>query len=208
MHRLAAALVALFVVSVCTPAQGQIYRYTKKDGTVGYTDKLSELPRDRRAHYNRLARQRKEAEQRQRRVLGKEEMARRAAERERREVQAANLAAAERARRLKSIDDRLEGYRKRNAAGAAKKTEWQKKMKKARGDLKQLYRAYRDAEKKFAAIGVRASYTLLPGQAKERDEARAKMKALIPQIDAAIHQVEVALPEAARRAGVPPGWLR
>ena len=201
-------MVALFVVSVCAPAQGQIYRFTKKDGSVSFTDKLSELPKARRTHYNRLARQQKEAEQRIRRSLGKDEMARRKVESERREIESSNLAAAERTRRLQSIESRLEGYRKRNKATAAKKVEWQKKMKKGRGELAQLYRAFRDVEKKYNSIGVRASFTLLPGQAQERVDAKKKMQELIPKIDAAIRKVQVELPEAARRAGVPPGWLR
>ena len=34
-------------------AEAEIYKYTKKDGSVVYTDKLSQLPRERRAYYLR-----------------------------------------------------------------------------------------------------------------------------------------------------------
>ena len=40
------------------------------------------------------------------------------------------------------------------------------------------------------------------------DDALALMKRLEPQIDATINEINVKIPQEARRAGIPPGWLR
>ena len=79
-HRMLLGLAAAgLVLGLGADARAQIYKYTQGDGTIVYTDKLSDLPESKRAEYNR-----REAEAEQRRealvnMLGKEEVERREA---------------------------------------------------------------------------------------------------------------------------------
>jgi chromosome segregation ATPase len=198
----------LVVTAVHGPAQAQIFKYTKADGTTGYTDKLSDLPKDRRAYYNELLRKREQERQALESRVGRDELLRREAEAERLRVEQARMDEAERSRQLAAISARLAEYKAREAARAADEKDWRDRVKAAKARLSRLLADFRAAESAYQAIAIQPMHTLLPGQGQKRDEALAAMKALEPQIDAAVEEVEVKIPTEARRAGVPPGWLR
>ena len=202
----AAVLGALALVA--SPAEAQVYKYETAEGTVVYTDKLSDLPNERRAHYNRLEEERARQRQELERAIGKEELERREAEAKRQELQRQQLDAEERARRMAAIDQVLEGIRERNKKREASKSAWQTRHKKAKEEVDRLLASFREAQKKWQNLATKADFALLPGQAKERDQARADMKKYEIELDKAIHELEVVLPEDARKAGIPPGWLR
>lgn len=201
-------LLATALALVSTAAQAEIYKYKRADGTVTYTDRLSDLPEERRVHYNRLQRERDEAMRSAEQRLGKEEVARRLAERERKELGRKKLASDEYARRKQAIDARLAAYRESSSARDKSRTVWQKRAREARSRLVTQLKQFRAAEKTYQQIAVRAGFTLLPGQAEQRDKAKRDMIALERKIDATLHEVQVVIPTAARKAGIPPGWIR
>jgi hypothetical protein len=88
------------------------------------------------------------------------------------------------------------------------KATWQGRIRTARQKLSKALEQFKQAETSFNEIGGRASFTLLPGQAEQRDQAEATMKRLEPVIDGLIQEIEVKIPAEARKAGIPPGWLR
>lgn len=201
-------LVSLLVLSASGSAGAQIYKYRKPDGTVAYTDRLSDLPKERRAYYDKL----RTEEEKKRRALesriGREELERREAERARKVLVARQMAAAERQRRLRVLDAQLAVLRNRRKAREDAREEWAGRMKRARKRQGELLEAFRKTQKAYDAIAIKPSFTLLPGEGDEMQRLRARLEELEKQLDAAIHQVNVVIPTEARKAGVPPGWLR
>lgn len=87
---------------------------------------------------------------------------------------------------------------------------WQERMRSARQRLSDLEQRYRDLDQKRTELlgswGGAAS-----GRLAEREQAaqiEGEMKRLQKEIDDARDQVENVIPDEARKAGVPPGWLR
>lgn len=210
-HFLSVGLLALsaavFLPAGAASAQ-DIFKYTKADGTVSYTDSLAELPEERRAYYNRQIQEREAEHARQEAALGKDELARREAEAERERIIREAEDAANRAERLAAVEARLKEITQRNMEQDKLRAQWQARMLGARQKLNKLLEAFRQADTTYQELATRASFTLLPGQAEQRDEALALMKRLEPQIDATINEINVKIPAEARRAGIPPGWLR
>lgn len=190
------------------PAGAQIYKYTKGDGTVVYTDSLAELPPERRAHYNRLEREAEQRRKAQENMLGKEEVERREAEAERKRLQQAQMAEAERQRRLASIEATLKRIRERRAEKAGRKAAWQKRMKEAKAKLQEKLEEFRKTQEEYKGLATKADFALFPGQGKKKEELRKKVARLEQEVDALIREVYVVIPEDARKAGVPPGWIR
>ncbi|HEX9022028.1 MAG TPA: hypothetical protein VF903_12290 [Nitrospirota bacterium] len=95
-----------------------------------------------------------------------------------------------------------------NQAGL--KSEWQQRMRSAKERLSALEQRYRELDQKrnelLGSWGGAAS-----GRLAEREQAaqiEEEMKRVKSQIDDARNQVENVIPDEARKAGVPPGWLR
>lgn len=210
LHRrlLGAGLVSLVFVSLSMPAQAEVYKYKKSDGTVVYTDKLSDLPKARRAYYNKRRAEREKQRRELERRLGKEEVERREAERKRKALVDQQLAESERQRRLRAIDAQLLEIRKRRKARADTKAEWTDRMKAARKRQRTLLEEFRKTQKAYQTLAIKPSFTLFPGQAKEKQRLLARLTQLEKELDAAIHEVSVVIPTEARKAGVPPGWVR
>jgi hypothetical protein len=199
-------LVALLVGA--SPAAAQVYKYRKKDGTVVFTDKLSDLPKERRAYYNRKKAKAKEKRRRARERMTPEE--RRAAdlEAQRKKILAQELAARERRRRLEAIDAALAEYREKRSRKRQREAFWREKKAKAEARLEAALAEYREARKEWEALATRVGFSLLPGQRARKLELQEKLPKLEAAVDAANTYLTETLPEEARRAGVPPGWLR
>jgi chromosome segregation ATPase len=204
--------VALAVVLAVLPAGSavaqDIFRWVKPDGSVTFTDSLAALPEPVRQDYNRKIAAREAQRAELERSLGKEERARREAEAERTRVANEAMEAAERATRLSAIDERLKAFAEADKKRQNEKKQWIERVRTARAKVQKLYQDFHAAEATWNDLGTRASFTLLPGQAEELAKAKETMDALVPQLDAAIKELEVTIPEEARRAGIPPGWLR
>jgi len=93
---------------------------------------------------------------------------------------------------------------------ADRKAEWQLRMKVAKQKLADAERRYRELEEKRNTLlqgwGGPASGHL-EGRA-EADRIDQQMKQVQKEIDDAHNYIEVVLPDEARKAGVPPGWMR
>ncbi len=95
-------------------------------------------------------------------------------------------------------------------AEAPAKAEWQQRIKDWKMRLADAEKHYRDLEQErndlFRAWG---SPALAPIKNRQRaEEIDQEMKTVQQEIDESKNMLEVAIPEEARKSGVPPGWLR
>lgn len=92
----------------------------------------------------------------------------------------------------------------------AGKAEWQERMRAAKQRLVNAEKRYNDLDKeRTGLLGVMGSAAMAPIANRVRAEELAEeMKDVRNEIDDARNTLEVVLPEEARKAGVPPGWLR
>lgn len=189
-------------------ASAHIFRYTKPDGTVAYTDKLSDLPKERRAYYNRLLAELEKKNEEAEREAERDQAEIRKAEAERQRLERARIAARKRRERLAALDATIEALRERNRARQRAKEQWTKRLESTRRELDRKLKAYRTTKRDWQALAIQAEYALFPGQVKKKQELREKMLKLQREVDALVHELNVEIPEEARKAGVPPGWLR
>jgi hypothetical protein len=189
-------------------ASAQIYKYQKKDGTIVYTDSLAQLPEDRRAYYNRLEQQREQKRQEQMRNLGKEEYERQENERKLKELEQQQLDEAERQRRAAEINAVLDQIRERHKERSASQSTWQTKASEAKKRVETLLAEFNTTQESYHNLAMKPQFTLLPGQYEEMTKLKEKLDQLEKDLDAAIEYQEFGLPEEARKAGIPPGWIR
>lgn len=210
-----AAAVVAFVGALFTPfagptaqAQGEIYKYTKKDGTVVYTDKLSELPSKVRRAY--AARKAKEERERARleASIGKRELARREEEEKRERELRRLVAQADAVRRQQELQAFLRQVKKRRAKIDARKAAWQKRVAEARAKVKALFEKFKKTQEDYRNLAVRADWALFPGQNVEKEKLREDLVKIEEELDAALEELNVRIPADAKKAGIPPGWIR
>jgi hypothetical protein len=96
------------------------------------------------------------------------------------------------------------------AADASAKAAWQQRMRDARQRLASAENRYQQLAQRrdelLRSWGGPASGRLA-GRA-EADRVEQEMKDVQTQIDEAQKDIDVVIPENARKAGIPPGWLR
>ncbi len=93
---------------------------------------------------------------------------------------------------------------------ADRKEEWQERMKAAKQKLANAEQRYTELEQKRDQL-LRSWGGPASGHLEGREEADRidqEMKQVQQEINDARNQIEVVIPDEARRAGVPPGWLR
>jgi hypothetical protein len=102
------------------------------------------------------------------------------------------------------------GHPESQGGEEAGKAEWQRRMKDARQRLA-------DAERRYWALDQKRREALEKGGGPasgrreglvEAERIEQEMRRAQREIDDARNRIEVVLPEEARKAGVPPGWLR
>ena len=173
-----------------------------------YTDKLSQLPRERRAYYLRQQKAQEEERRKLEARIGKAEMQRRELEKKRKALEASQTQAAELAKRRQELTAQINAMDKARSAKLADKATWKKRMKEARAERDALLLAFQKKQKEYNELAIKPAFTLLPGEAKKKEAARKELQRLESELDAAIMDVQVNLPNQARKARVPPGWLR
>lgn len=185
-----------------------VYKFARPDGVVVYTDRLVELPPEVRRRYAEEERARQARYDAWVREVGKNEAERRALEQERKalaEQRALDQAAAQRLRRLNQTLSRLKDKRRQQAQ---RREMWQARVRKLRRSLAEALAAHQKARKEFERIAIQPQHTRLPGQTQKMLKAQADMARHAKTMDRLTRTLTEALPEEARRAGVPPGWLR
>ena len=95
-------------------------------------------------------------------------------------------------------------------ADAAGKAVWQQRMRGARQRLEAAEKRYQELDQRrnelLQSWGGPASGRL--DTRTEADSVEQEMRGVQREIDAARNDLDVVIPEEARKAGVPPGWLR
>ncbi len=202
-----AALAASFV-AVSAPTHAEIYKYRKKDGTVVYTDKLSDLPRSVRAKYAARERKKRQEQERLEASVGKAEARRRAADKERKAALERQMAQAAADQRRKALLEMIKRIDEKRGKEAKTREKWQQRVIKAQSEVDRLYAEFRNTREAYDKLAVRADFTLFPGQNQEKAKLRKKLDKLEKELDAALDELNVKIPNEARKAGVPPGWIR
>lgn len=90
------------------------------------------------------------------------------------------------------------------------KAEWQQRLRDWKNRLANAEKRYQDLDQERTELLGRwgsAAYAPIEDRLKAQ-QIEQKMKDLQREIDNARDMVEVTIPEEARKAGVPPGWLR
>ena len=196
------------VVGGTFAAHAEIYKYTLPDGTTIYTDKLSDLPKDVRAKYARRAAEKAKRRARLEASVGKREAARREAEEKRKAQLERQIAEAQALQRQQEIRALIKRIDKSAAKEAEKKAKWQKRVIEARSRVKGLFEEFKKTREAYDTLAVRADFTLFPGQNQKKGELRKKLEKLEKELDEALKELNEKIPDEARKAGIPPGWLR
>lgn len=92
----------------------------------------------------------------------------------------------------------------------AKKAHWQQRMKYARQQLADAEQRYRQLEQQHKEA-LESAGSPATGRRQGRVDAERIEREMVraqQEIDDARNRIEVGLPDEARKAGVPPGWLR
>jgi hypothetical protein len=91
-----------------------------------------------------------------------------------------------------------------------KKAEWQLRIKDAKHRLAEAEQRYRELDqKRMDALGKWGGPASGHREgAVEAQQIEAEMQTVQKEIDNARHDIDVVIPEEARKAGVPPSWLR
>ena len=90
------------------------------------------------------------------------------------------------------------------------KAYWQNRMREAKQNVTQLEGRYRDLDRRRTEL-LGSWGGVAGGHLEGREEAariEQEMKQVQQEIDNVRNQIEVVIPDEARKAGVPPGWLR
>lgn len=202
-------LLAAFALScLASNADAQVYKFKKKDGSIVYTDSLAQLPADRRAYYNNLEREREERLRKIEKARGTQDVEAERMKAERERILQAKIAEEERQRRIEKIDAELKRIKERRGAQNETEMYWRNRVKTARARLAEALGAFDKAQQEYNAIAIKGGFGLLPGQQKQMDDAKKKMDGLEQEIDALNQELTVTIPEEARKASAPPGWLR
>jgi chromosome segregation ATPase len=203
-----AAILALGITLAGWPlvGRGQVYKYVKKDGTIVYTDRLSALPKERRRHYNRLEAERARQAERVKSEVASDEAARKAAEAERSRLRAE--ADARNEARLRALDAEIQRLRKKNEARDRVKAQWTQRYRQTKAELQETLAAFERTQQQYQELAIKAEFALFPGQKEEKFKLLDQLKALEARVDRLNHELTVAIPEQARKAGIPPGWVR
>jgi len=96
------------------------------------------------------------------------------------------------------------------AANAVVKGEWQQRMRAAKQRLADLEKRYQELDQRRNEL-LRSWGADAFGRRTERIEAEKieqQMKDVQREIDQARHDIDVVIPDEARKGGIPPGWLR
>ena len=207
--------VAALAVSCVASAHAQrLYQWTDPAGQVHSTDDLNEVPQPWRGSYER-----QEAEQAARAAQqGPGETTPGGGSKTVREVAPGKIEtvitpapAAEKPVEESSDTggkDYLQQYRDREKAKAASRAEWEQKTRDARKELSNLKKKKAELRILRRAANQRYLATATQNAKMERDKLREEHEA----VKAAIAKQEAYLAEGiyeeARKAGVPPGWIR
>jgi hypothetical protein len=93
-----------------------------------------------------------------------------------------------------------------------KKAEWQQRLIDAKRRLAEAEDRYRGIEERKRTLETRwgSSGAALPPQSVLDETAKLEVDLVNARkdVERARNEVEVVIPDAARKAGIPPGWLR
>lgn len=184
-------------------ATAQIYKYKKPDGTVVFTDALSELPPERRAYYNRKISEQKAREEQLEKGLSPSEKRAREREAQRAHLKAEKQSAELQKQRRAAINAALREIEREEQAEAQKQAYWLERFQQAETQLAEAVNTYQNAYEEWSAIAIKAQFALFPGQAQKRADLEAQLPRLVQAVDEANTYLTQTLPEAARKAGMP-----
>lgn len=182
-------------------ARAESYKYTDKNGVVHFTDDPYALPEPQRSKVlRRLEQERAEQEKRRQQGLEKPPQVRE-------KLPVGHIGANPKGGKGRA-DPPKTGRTTTDPTSASQREQWKTKMANARKRVNSLreecdkLRTTRNDNKRKSLIFA------TPGARAEANKAADSLTTCEQHLKEAKHKLEVDLPEEARRAGVPPGWLR
>lgn len=177
-------MIAILSLSARTSAQGNderkgyLYQWTDEKGVVHITDQLGEVPEQYRAKTRKMEETRK----------------------------------SEAGPESKTQRDTGALFTPQSAEGTdeAQKAVWQNRIREWKTRLENAERHYRELDQQRTELLMSwggPAYGPLENKIKA-EQIERQMKETQKQIDEARNMLDVVIPEEARKAGVPPGWLR
>lgn len=198
----AAALVLLLPAT----SWSEVYKWVDKNGTTHFTDDPDQLPEPMRSRA--LEKLRKKMEKKQ------EEKQRRRDELPRETLPSSperdTLPSAHRRENTGSSSRparRPSSGTKGTRTKLSKKL-WTQRVEQARQRVENLEAQCDKLQSEKNSSGRNALIYARPGDRKKAAESRTALEQCREKLEKARHYLKVDLPEKARRAGVPPGWLR
>ncbi len=93
---------------------------------------------------------------------------------------------------------------------ASKKAEWQQRLRDWKGRLAEAEKRYADLEQERNELLRRWGTPAYapPGDRIKAQQIEQEMEQVKKEIDEARNMIDVVIPDEARKAGIPPGWLR
>lgn len=184
---------AALVILPHSPGRAEVYRYVDKKGTVHYTDDPDQLPEPQRSKVLRELEEKIKKEQERRRKLREQGLE----DPEERLPPAPEPAPS-------GPHPATERLKQRKASKKA----WEARADKARELVATLekkceeLKTERDINNRDRLTGAR------PGAGQRYQKALAAYQKCQKALETARNYLETELPEEARKAGVPPGWIR
>jgi len=184
---------AALIILPPSPGRAEVYKYVDKKGTTHYTDDPDQLPEPQRSKVLQELEEKIKKEQERRRKLKEQGI----------EVPRERLPPAPR-----PVPSGPHPSAKRLESRKASKAAWEAKAEKARERVLKLEKkcaeleTARDQSNRDRLTGAR------PGAGQRYHKALAVHRQCQRELENARKYLEVTLPEQARKAGVPPGWIR
>ena len=188
-------------------ADAQVYKYTRDDGVVVFTDKLSDLPPERRAYYSKKAKAAEDQRRRERARKAPEQLRREALEAQRAQLARKKLNKEAEQHRRREFEDMLREIRKEKEKQEQANQFWREKKSEAEQALADALSRYNEALKEWESLAIKASFSLFPGQRVRLNKLQQALPQLAAAVEAANTYLTETLPAEARRAGIPPGVL-
>jgi DNA repair exonuclease SbcCD ATPase subunit len=180
-----ALLITVFSVSARTRAEegnnerkSYLYEWTDDSGAVHITDKLGNVPEQYRAQARKIEESRK-----------------------------GEAGGDQQTQRVTGGPSGPEGEEETEES---RKAEWQDRIREWKTRLAQAEKRYRELDQQRTELLMSwggPAYGPIENKVKA-EQIEQQMKEIQKQIDEARNMLDVVIPEEARKAGVPPGWLR
>jgi len=197
----------LLVGALLAPAgtRAESYKWVDEDGVVHFTDNPYDLPEPQRSKVLRELEKEREAQKEKR---SSEHPPLPPGARQERPPPSRDVSPSPKAGSAEGRKANEESEAAGEQQPASQRDHWRNKIKTAREKAAGLEEKCKQLESERDQANRNALVFARPGARAKARQADAELARCREQLDKARHHLRIGLPEEARKAGVPPGWLR